>query len=133
VIPSVVFLNAVLDVGCYAIILLLWRMTTVSDRTVSGLTRLTGVRNVNPTLFHSPKVARSGNGPRAPKSPFSGPQTSANGRFSPTRLLEDKQSAPDSPSYQALLARYTATGPDSPASLTSPVRPFRSPEKVYPL
>lgn len=58
VVPAVVWANVLLDILYYPVIVLMWRMTAVPDRSfgggLGGMGRLLGTRNINPGVFHNP-------------------------------------------------------------------------------
>jgi hypothetical protein len=87
VVPAVVWANVLLDILYYPVIVLMWRMTAVPDRSfgggLGGMGRLLGTRNINPGVFHNPSSSLhaqrkhkgraggspTGSGPGSPTSP----------------------------------------------------------------
>ena len=135
-IPTVVFVNACLDVGCYAIILLLWGMTAVSDRSLTGASRLTGIRNANPLQFHVPTPLRHRRHDPRKSQPTSLARSYSALTMSPSSMEQKRADrhgdgagiliGERTRSHQSLLAGRTASSPQSPTK-------YRSPKKVYPM
>jgi hypothetical protein len=109
------------DLPCYIIIITLYRMTAVSDRSLDGKSRLLGVRNINPGLYQNPSFGLQQHRTTT--------QTKQRRQQRVEQLAEGK--APASPlSTSPKHGRHYQVSPASTASNRSPIR---SPAKVHPL